>query len=817
MLTHRPTVMRAGTAAIIFTAIALLTLMAYQGAAAQGGEPPQAPSSVMAHLIAGPDQEPQVRISWDAPDEGKVTSHTVNRDDGQPFQVTGGATTYSDREIEPGMSYSYTVTAQSDAGSSPASDPVAASIPAAPAAPGGLTATAADPVLADTSASVTITWNPATAPQAEACEQAFPVIGYVVERLHGDGSDVLADLEPGASSFTDDGPDFGAEYTYRVYATSDIGNGPPAMTALTTPLRPVGTPTGLSATITDPFDGNVSLSWTAPAEGPPIASYLVNRYLGDDPYTATEDPVLVGLGIAGTTTTDAKAEAGVLYSYHVLAVSLDLNVSDPSNTAVMEAPAPPTGLTATSGDGTVSLSWNAPDAGTAGTHRVERQEQGGDWAHLADATGTGHDDSTAQNGSTYTYRVQHRNSYGGSAWSTSGPVTMVTAPGAPTGVSATADGDDNVITWTAPAVPFISGYHVRHRSGDGEWSNLSESVGAADVSYTHEGSAADVNHHYAVRAHNAAGNGPWSETATTIRVTPPTAPTGVSASLDGDDIVLTWTRPDSVHIDGYTVRYRAGPDAEFTESKRLPATATSHTIEDITGDTVYRLQARAHNASGDGPWSEAVELEKVLLPSAPTSVSVDADDTNITLSWAAPETGRVAGYHVNYGEASSEERRSVDRSAEQTSFVHTDSVEGTAYSYQVRAHNSAGNSTWSEPVEATRLLTPRVPTDLKAAANAGVSVISVTWQAPAGSIVASYDIEYGLSSETERVTASVSGEQSYFAHTGSEGDAPYEYRVRAVNAAGQSPWTSAVTATRVLAPGKPTGVGSRHQRQRHPR
>ena len=164
MLTHRPTVMRAGTAAIIFTAIALLTLMAYQGAAAQGGEPPQAPSSVMAHLIAGPDQEPQVRISWDAPDEGTVTSHTVNRDDGQPFQVTGGATTYSDREIEPGMSYSYTVTAQSDAGSSPASDPVAASIPAAPAAPGGLTATAADPVLADTSASVTITLEPGDGP-----------------------------------------------------------------------------------------------------------------------------------------------------------------------------------------------------------------------------------------------------------------------------------------------------------------------------------------------------------------------------------------------------------------------------------------------------------------------------------------------------------------------------------------------------------------------------------------------------------------------------------------------------------------------------
>ena len=383
---------------------------------------------------------------------------------------------------------------------------------------------------------------------------------------------------------------------------------------------------------------------------------------------------------------------------------------------------------------------------------------------------------------------------------------MVTAPGTPTGVSATADGKGNVITWTAPDSPSIRGYHVRHRTGDGEWSNLSESVGAGTLTYTHEDAAADVTHEYAVRAHNAAGNGPWSETASTIRVTPPTAPTGVSASLDGDDIVLTWTRPDSVHVDGYTVRHRASPEAEFTESERLAATPTSYTVEDITGDTVYRLQVRAHNAGGDGPWSEAMELEKVLPPSSPTSVSADADDTNITLNWAAPETGRVAGYHVSYGEASSEERRSVDRSAEQTSFVHTDSVEGTAYSYQVRAHNSAENGPWSEPVEATRLLTPGVPTDLKAAANAGVDVISVTWRAPEGNIVAIYEIEYGLSSGTERVTASVSGEHSYFAHPGSDGDVEYQYRVRAVNAAGQSPWTSAATATRVLAPGKPTGV-----------
>ena len=309
-----------------------------------------------------------------------------------------------------------------------------------------------------------------------------------------------------------------------------------------------------------------------------------------------------------------------------------------------------------------------------------------------------------------------------------------------------------------------------------------------------------------MRAHNSAGNGPWSDTASTGRVTSPMAPTGVNAALNDDDIVLTWTRPSSVHVDGYTVRHQAGANQEFVASQRLADTATSYTIADITGDTVYRLAVRAHNSGGDSPWSEAVQIERVLMPSVPTSVSVAADDVNITLSWATPEIGRVAGYHVSYGTAESEARESANIDAGQTSFVHTDSVEGTAYAYQVRAHNSAGNGPWSDAVQATRLLVPAAPSNLEAAASA--ASIGVTWQAPEGSIVASYDIEYGLSSGTERVTASVSGEHDYFTHTGSQGDVQYQYRVRAVNAAGNSPWTDAVTATRVLQPGKPTNVAA---------
>ena len=59
----------------------------------------------MAHLIAGDGQEPQVRVSWDAP-----AQQNGGQPHGQPERwcrallSPSGATTYSDRAIVPGTS-----------------------------------------------------------------------------------------------------------------------------------------------------------------------------------------------------------------------------------------------------------------------------------------------------------------------------------------------------------------------------------------------------------------------------------------------------------------------------------------------------------------------------------------------------------------------------------------------------------------------------------------------------------------------------------------------------------------------------------------
>ena len=784
-------------AAVVAAAAILLTVI-HQGNATANTGPPGTPDNTLAHLIVPDGEEPRIRVSWDAPD-AEVSDYTITRADGQTFSANGAATTFSDHTVEPGTTYAYSIAARSADGASPASESASADVPDTPSAPGNLTGAIAEPDAADETATVNLTWLASTVPAPDQCDTAYPLTGYTVVRSDGDQETELGTADAGATSFIDNTAAFSRQYTYRVMARNAIGASS-SETSVAVFSQPVLPPTELTAAITDTFDGNVSLSWHAPTAGADIVGYMVFRYLGPDPYEGSDIPVTLDELATQTVLVDATAEAGVTYSYLVMAHSAD-NISVPSNTAAIEAPAAPSGLTATPGDGAIELAWSAPTAGTAVEYRVARQQTDGDWATLADTTDSTHSDETAQPNVAYRYRVQHRNQYGGSTWAASEPVTLVAAPGQPTGLSAMSEENDNVLAWTAPDSPFIDGYRVRHRVGDGEWENLAEDL--TETNYRHVDAQADVSHEYGVQAHNSAGNGPWSDTASSISVTPPGTPQNVSAQLDGDDIVLTWVRPESVHVSGYTVRHRVG-DADYTESALLPESQTSHRLADATGDVTHYLGVKSHNDGGESEWSDDVEIIRLLPPAEPTGVTATADDVNIVVSWTAPARGTVDGYHVNYGETASDDWQNANVDASATTFTHGDSVEGVTYQYRVRAHNSAGNGPWSTTETATRILAPHVPTDVAAVVSG--SAILVTWTAPASGIVASYEVEYGITGSTDKDTASMNATATRFVHQSPQGDTQYEYRVRSVNQAGNSAWSDTVRAMRVVPPPPPTGI-----------
>ena len=787
-------------AAVLAAAVVLLTTFHYGNANAVTG-PPDTPGNPLAHLIVPSNEDPRIRLSWDAPDT-PVSGYTITRTDGQEFPAAGAATTFSDHAVEPGTTYAYSVAAHGADGASPASESASADVPDAPSAPGNLTGATAEPEATDETATVNLTWLASTVPAAEQCDTAYPLTGYTIFRSDGNQETEIGTADAGATSFNDSTAAFSTNYTYRVAARNAIGASTASETSVSVFSRPVLPPTGLTASIADPFDDNISLSWNAQSEGADIVQYSVHRYLGPDPYQGTDTPITLFVPAPESSAVDTTAQAGVTYSYLVIAHSA-FNVSLPSDTAVIEAPASASGLTATAADAAIDLVWNAPAAGTPGTYQVERQPLNGGWTNIADTPAASHTDETARPNVQYRYRVQHRNQHGGSTWTESSEVMLLGVPGKPTDLTATGEGSDNVLSWTAPEHSITDGYRVRHRAGETDWNVLAEEV--TDTSYRHTDASADVTHRYAIQGYNSAGGGPWSDTAQAMRITPPAVPQSVSAQLDGNDIVLSWERPDTVHINGYTVRHQAG-EAAYVESDRMSQGQTSFRMSDVAGDVTYRISVRAHNDAGDSPWSPEIQVMRRLVPSVPANVTVSVGETDIVFSWGTPEIGAPDGYHVEYGVDGSDQPATEERSATQTSFTHSDNIEGVTYQYRVRAHNDAGEGTWSETLTASRTLAPSAATGLMTEVSG--SLITLSWNAPNGGIVENYEVEYGVLDSDETSTATVDAAETSFQHIGAQGDVTHRYRVRSVNSAGASAWDGPVEAMWVMPPGVPTNVSA---------
>ena len=403
--------------AAVVAAAAILFTVLHQGNATAQNSPPEAPANTLAHLIVPDGEDPRIRVSWDGSDAG-ATGYTITRGDGQTFQADGTETTFSDHLVEAGAAYSYTVTANNDEGSSPTSAEASASVADAPSTPQSLAAAVAATTATDETASVTLTWTASSVPPVEQCDTAYPLDGYTISRSDGTDEVELGKTGADETSFTDPSAAFSRNYTYRVAARNAIGTSPAAETAATTLSRPILPPTGLTAAITDPFDGNVSLSWTAPAAGPEIAGYLVLRYDGADPYAGNAIPTTLAELATETTLVDSNVNAGSTYSYVVIALSAD-NVSLPADSAAIEPPAPPTGIDSHGSERNhrrVLDRAGRRNCRNVPTGTTARERQMGPSGRRDGNRAI--DDDTAEDNETYTYRVQHRNDHGGSTWST---------------------------------------------------------------------------------------------------------------------------------------------------------------------------------------------------------------------------------------------------------------------------------------------------------------------------------------------------------------------------------------------------------------
>ncbi|HET7399472.1 MAG TPA: fibronectin type III domain-containing protein [Intrasporangium sp.] len=407
---------------------------------------------------------------------------------------------------------------------------------------------------------------------------------------------------------------------------------------------------------------SATVEWSAPAPngGPAVTSYEVVVSSGGSVVRT-----ITGLSGQATSEVVSGLTIGQAYTFAVRALNAFGGgaLSAASNEVVpFGLPAAPSGVVGVPGNGSVQLSWTAPDDG--GSPIVGYQIQvmvGPDAVRLESSFGTATTMTITglTNGTAYTFAVQAFNRAGpGDLSAPSAPVTPGGAvPAAPTAVTAVGGNGSAAVSWTAGSSggSAITGYRIEVRRGTTVVRTDSRSGTATSTTIT--GLTNGTAYTFRVRAVNASGLGPFSlpSNAVTPAPTVPAAPTGVTAVRGNASAPLSWKAGSNggSAITGYRIEVRRGTTVVRTDSRT--GTATSTTITGLTNGTAYTFRVRAVNAVGLGAFSlPSNAVTPATVPGAPVIGTPTQGAVGGTLTavanWTAPtSTGgsAILSYRVS--------------------------------------------------------------------------------------------------------------------------------------------------------------------------
>ena len=288
--------------------------------------------------------------------------------------------------------------------------------------------------------------------------------------------------------------------------------------------------------LTSPNPGELAITWDAPSRAPGDYRVTWKKSGGNWPSYKNENTALGGNAFpTGTSHTVSDLDEGTEYSVRVRARYRDGNgnveESGPWSTAVgltiAGLPDKPTGLSASPSHDSVLLSWTDPNDNSITGYQVLRGPDAANLTVLNNDTGSGtasYTDNTVDAETTYAYAIRAKNAQGLGPQSDAVPAVTTAAPAPPakpTGLLTGSSHNTVLLFWTDPGDDSITGYQVLRGPDAANLAVLTEDTGSTDASYSDDTVEAETTYAYAIRARNAAGLGPQSDT---VSVTTQAAP-----------------------------------------------------------------------------------------------------------------------------------------------------------------------------------------------------------------------------------------------------------------------------------------------------
>ncbi|OBZ12031.1 hypothetical protein A8L34_17120 [Bacillus sp. FJAT-27264] len=311
---------------------------------------------------------------------------------------------------------------------------------------------------------------------------------------------------------------------------------------------------------------------------------------------------------------------------------------------------------------------------------------------------------------------------------------VLTVPGEPTGVQASASNESAIVRFAAPADnggSEILRYTVTVWSDDNAVKMVEGTGSPVTVSDLSNGTA----YTFTVTASNAQGDSAVStrsnEVTPTTELPPaPLRPENLNGMAGDKQVKLTWD--ETKNTVSYAVYQYEGVTAPADPDRWVlvapSVTTATYTVNGLSNGTSYAFAVKAVNAGGESDFSAAVTATPSAAvpqtPAVPTLLTSTAGDKEVTLKWEAvkgADAYAVYQYEGTTAPINSSDWVLVQSGVIETTYTITGLTNGTGYAFAVKALNSGGASDYSAAATAvpTAAVLPEHP---DTSGNSGSSV-----------------------------------------------------------------------------------------------